>query len=52
MVMGELDMVPRQATILPKEDIVGVTLQDMEVGLMRSTNLPCSMLEKVLMTLG
>ena len=49
MVMRELDIGPRPANIPPKEDIVGVTVQDIEVDLMRSTTLTCSMLEKLLM---
>ena len=43
MVMGELDIVPRLETLPTEEDIVRVTVQDMEVGLNRSTTLPCSM---------
>ena len=49
MVMGGLDIGSIPATIPPKEDIVGVTVQDIEVDLMRSTTLTCSMLEKLLM---
>ena len=49
MVMREVDIGPRPDTITPKEDIVGVTVQDIEVDLMRSTTLTCSMLEKLLM---
>ena len=49
--MGELDIGPRPANIPPKEEIVGVTVQDMEVGLKISTTRPCLMLEKVMMLL-
>ena len=52
MVMEDLDIGPRPATLPPKEEIVGVTVQDTEVVLNRSTNLPCSVLEKLLMALG
>ena len=52
MEMGELDIGPRPYTLLPKEEIVGVILQGMEVGLNRSNTLPCSMLDNVLMELG
>ena len=48
VVMGESDIGPIPATLPTKEEIVGVKVKDMEVGLKRSTNLPCSMLEKVL----
>ena len=51
MVIGGFDIGPRPATLTPKEEIVGVTVQYMEVGLKISTTLPCSMLEKVLMLL-
>ena len=50
-VMEELGIVKIPATLHPKEDIVGVIVQDVEVGLKRSTTLPCKMLEKVLMVL-
>ena len=33
MVLGELGIGPRPATITPKEEIVGVMVQDMEVDL-------------------
>ena len=49
MVMRELDIGPRPDTIPPKEEIVGVMVQDVEVGLKISYNIPCSILEKVLM---
>ena len=44
MLMVVLDIGPIPATINTKEDIVGVTAQDTEVGLKRSTTLTCSML--------
>ena len=50
--MGELDIGPRPATLLPKDELVGVMTQDMEVGLKRPTTRTCSMLEKLLMVLG
>ena len=50
--MGELDIGPIPVTLPTKEEIVGVKVKDMEVGLKRSTTLPCSMLEKVFMALG
>ena len=49
---GDLDIGPRPATIPPEDNIVGLTVQDMEKGLKRSTTIPCSILEKVLMELG
>ena len=52
MVMGELDIGTRSATITPKEEILGMSLQDKEVGLKRSTTIPCSTLDKVLTELG
>ena len=52
MVMGELDIGPRPTTIPPREEIVGVIFKDMKVGLKRSTTIPCSTLEKVLMVMG
>ena len=51
MVMGELYIGPRPANLSRKEEIVGVTLQDVEVGMKISTTITCSMLEKVLMAL-
>ena len=51
VVMGELDIGPIPGTLPTKEEIVGVKVKDMEVGLKRSTTLPCSMLEKVYMAL-
>ena len=39
VVMGELDICPKQATIPTKEYIVGVTVQETEVGLKRSITL-------------
>ena len=49
--IGELDLGTIPDTIPPKEDIVGVMVQDMEVVLKRSTTRTCSMLEKVFMEL-
>ena len=49
VVMGELDIGPRPDTIPSKQVIVGVMVKDVEVGLKRSTTLPCSMLDKFLM---
>ena len=51
MMIGELYIDPRQDTIPTKEEIIGLTLQDTGKGLEKSTTLPCSMLEKVLMAL-
>ena len=51
MVMGELDICPRPSTLPTKEDKVGTTVQDMEVGMKRSATLPCSMLDNMLMVL-
>ena len=51
VVMGELDICPKQATIPTKEYIVGVTVQETEVGLKRSITLPLFMLGRVLMAL-
>ena len=48
MVMGELDIGPRQSNIPPKGKIVGVMVQYVELSLKISNNLPCSLLEKVL----
>ena len=52
MVMVELDICPISATLNANKEIVATTVQDMEVGLKISTNIPYSMLEKVLMALG
>ena len=52
VVMEELDICTRPATLPPEEEIVGVTVKDMEVGLKRSTTLPCSILYNMLMVLG
>ena len=49
--IGELDLGTIPDTIPPKEDIVGVMVQDMELGPNISTTFPCSLLEKVLMVL-
>ena len=51
MVMEDLDIGPIPTTLPPKKEIVGVTVQDMEVGLIRSTTLTCSVLENLLMAL-
>ena len=51
MDMRELDIFPIPDTLTSKEEIVGVMVQDMEVGPRRSTTSPCSLLEKVLMVL-
>ena len=40
VVMGDLDICTRPGTITPRGEIVGVKLQDMEVGLKISTTLP------------
>ena len=50
--MGELDIGTRPYTIPPKDKIVGVMVQYVEVGLNISTTLPCSMWEKVFMEMG
>ena len=52
MVMGELDIGKRLVTLPSKEDILGVTVQDMHIGMKRSTTVPCSMFDKLLMVLG
>ena len=52
MVMVELYIGPRPATLPPKEEMVWVTLQYMVMVLKISTTLPCSMLEKFLMEFG
>ena len=52
MVMKELDIGTIPDSLPPKEEIVGVMVQDVEVGLKISTTLPCSTMEKVLMVLG
>ena len=49
--IGELDIGSTPATLPTEEEIVGVKVKDMEVGLKRSTTITCSMLEKVLMAL-
>ena len=51
MVMADLDSGPIPDTLLHKDDTVGLKVQDMEVVLNRSTTIPCSMLEKLLMEL-
>ena len=43
---------PRPATFPPKEEILRVMVQYMEVGLKRSAMITCSMLEKVLIVMG
>ena len=50
--MGQFDIGTIPANLPPKEDIVGMIVQDMEVGLKVSTTIYCSMLDKVLMELG
>ena len=50
--MVELDIGQITATLTPKDRLVGLMVQDVEVGLKKSTTLPCSILEKVLMTMG
>ena len=52
MVMGELDICARTATLTTKEEIVGVVVQYIEVCLKRSITSPCAMLEKLLTELG
>ena len=52
VVMRDLDIGPRPTTIITKYEILGVIMQDMEVGLKISTTHPCSMLDKLLMALG
>ena len=41
MVIGDLDIGPRPVTFTPEEELVGVKVQGMKVGLYISTNLPC-----------
>ena len=43
--MGELDIVNRPSNLTTKDDILGGTVQEMELVLKISTNLPCSMME-------
>ena len=50
-ILVDLYLGPRPASLPPKEDIVGVMVQDMEVVLKRSTTRTCSMLDKVLVVL-
>ena len=50
--MGDLDIGPIPATTPPKDEILWVTVQEMEVGMNISTTIPCSMQEKMLMALG
>ena len=40
--MGELDVGPRPDTLPPKEEILGMMVQDLELGMKISTTLPCS----------
>ena len=49
--MGYLDIGTIPSTFTTKEEIVGVMLKNMEVGLKISNTIPCSMLDKVLMEL-
>ena len=51
MVMIDLDICPRPATLPPKEEILGGMDKYTEVGPNRSTTCTCSMFEKVLMAL-
>ena len=51
MVIGELDIGLIPENIPTKEKIVGVMAQAMEVGLKRSTTIPCSTLKKVFMVM-
>ena len=41
VVMGELNIYPISATLPPKEEILGEMVQDVGVGLKRSTNVTC-----------
>ena len=50
--MGDWDIGHIPANIPPEEEILGMKVQDKEVGMKISTTLPCSMLEKQLMDLG
>ena len=50
--MGDLDIGTRPPTLPPKEEIVGVMVQAVEVGLKRCTTITCSIMEKVLMVMG
>ena len=50
--MVELDIGPRPATLHPKEDIVGMVLQYMEVGPKIWTTCTCAMLDKLLKAMG
>ena len=52
MVMREFYIGPTTSTFHPKEEILGVMVQDVEVDMKISTTLPCSMLEKALMSMG
>ena len=52
MVMIELDIGPSPENLPLKENILGVMVQYVKLVLKRSTTLPCSMLEKVLMDMG
>ena len=51
MVMVELDIGTIPDNLPPKDEIVGVKLQYMEVGMKRSTTCPFSILDKGLMVL-
>ena len=49
--MGELNIATRPSTLPIKMDIVGLMVQDVDVGVKISTAIPCLMLEKVLMSI-
>ena len=49
--MVELDIGQITATLTPKDRLVGLMVQDVEVGMKRSVTLICSMLEKVLIVM-
>ena len=49
--MRDLDIGPIPATIPSAEGILGMTVQDMDVRMKRSTNITCSMMDKLLMAL-
>ena len=49
--MVDLDLGLRPDTLPSKDDILGVVVQDVELGLKRSTTIPCSMSDKVLMAM-
>ena len=51
VVIGGFNVGPRPATITTKKEMVGVMVQEVEVGLKILSTLSCSMLEKVFMAL-